>query len=315
MFKVLLQKSFCLQRLFISSFLASDSYEAKMAATRAVAAIVTVAALLHVAIATRYTVGGPNGGWNTITDLQAWASTKRFTPGDSLSKFATNNMARLAFCIRRYPIWWSQLIRSLCNKVSFVSAVFTYTSSHDVLEVTKAAYDACSATTPVESYTGGNTAIKLSAPGKRYFICGVPGHCAAGMKLDVDIISTAVGAPPPKHHYPPAAPMSTSHSPSEPPMVAPSRAPSASFPPMSHAPGVAPSMQSAARCCKQCANLAVGLAMGVLLILAVWGKSWPVKSCLWAPIFTFHFISLCKWGRPLLQVCLLRCSGDLIPWV
>ncbi|XP_065025620.1 uclacyanin 1-like [Musa acuminata AAA Group] len=201
-----------------------------MAATRAVAAIVTVAALLHVAIATRYTVGGPNGGWNTITDLQAWASTKRFAPGDSL--------------------------------------IFTYTSSHDVLEVTKAAYDACSATTPMESHTGGNTAIKLSAPGKRYFICGVPGHCAAGMKLDVDVISTAVGAPPPKHHYPPAAPKSTSHSPSEPPMVAPSRAPSASFPPMSHAPGVAPSMTSAARGCMQCANLAVGLAMGVLLILA-----------------------------------------------
>ncbi|CAL9135878.1 unnamed protein product [Musa textilis] len=202
-----------------------------MAATRAVTAIVMVAGLLHIAIATRYTVGGPNGGWNTITDLQAWASTKRFAPGDSL--------------------------------------IFTYTSSHDVLEVTKAAYDACSATTPMESYTGGNTAIKLSAPGQRYFICGVPGHCAAGMKLEVDVISTAVGAPPPKHHYPRAAPKSTSHSPSEPPMFAPSRAPSASFPPMSHAPGVAPSMTSAARGCKQSAYLAVGLVMGILLILAM----------------------------------------------
>ncbi|KAJ8459075.1 hypothetical protein OPV22_032001 [Ensete ventricosum] len=202
-----------------------------MAATGAVAVIVTVAALLHVAIATRYTVGGPNGGWNTNTDLEAWASTKRFAPGDGL--------------------------------------IFTYTSSHDVLEVTKAAYDACSATTPMESYTGGSTAIKLSAPGKRYFICGVPGHCAAGMKLEVDVISTAVGAPPPNHHYPRAAPKSTSLSPSEPPMVAPSRAPSASFPPTSHAPGVAPSMASAARGCSQCAKLAVGGAMAILLILTV----------------------------------------------
>ncbi|RRT44747.1 hypothetical protein B296_00046386 [Ensete ventricosum] len=242
-----------------------------MAATGAVAVIVTVAALLHVAIATRYTVGGPNGGWNTNTDLEAWASTKRFAPGDGLRKLATNKQHGVSSFL------WKMISNFLMksqfvffrNKVSFVSAVFTYTSSHDVLEVTKAAYDACSATTPMESYAGGSTAIKLSAPGKRYFICGVPGHCAAGMKLEVDVISTAVGAPPPNHHYPRAAPKSTSLSPSEPPMVAPSRAPSASFPPTSHAPGVAPSMTSAARGCSQCAKLAVGGAMAILLISTV----------------------------------------------
>jgi hypothetical protein len=38
----------------------------------------------------------------------------------------------------------------------------------------------------------GNDAIPLAAAGSRYFICGVTGHCSAGMKVQVDIKSKVV---------------------------------------------------------------------------------------------------------------------------
>ncbi|RLN32916.1 mavicyanin-like [Panicum miliaceum] len=79
---------------------------------------------------------------------------------------------------------------------------FKYAASHDVTEVTKAGYDACSGANPVKSYTGGATTVKLAAPGKRYFICSVPGHCAAGMKLEVTVAAAAVTAPAPARSKP-----------------------------------------------------------------------------------------------------------------
>ena len=36
--------------------------------------------------------------------------------------------------------------------------------------------------------TGSDT-VRLDGAGERYFICGAPGHCAAGMKLQVRVIS------------------------------------------------------------------------------------------------------------------------------
>ena len=34
--------------------------------------------------------------------------------------------------------------------------------------------------------TGSDT-VRLDGAGERYFICGAPGHCAAGMKLQVRV--------------------------------------------------------------------------------------------------------------------------------
>jgi hypothetical protein len=67
-------------------------------------------------------------------------------------------------------------------------AAFKFSSSHDVTEVTKAGYDACSGANPVKSYTGGSATVKLSAPGKRYFICSIPGHCAAGTGVGATLL-------------------------------------------------------------------------------------------------------------------------------
>ncbi|XP_006658198.1 mavicyanin-like [Oryza brachyantha] len=119
-----------------------------MAKTEVLVAVVAMAALAQLAAAVVHPVGG-NGAWDTTGNYNAWSASQKFSQGDSI--------------------------------------LFTYPPSHDVLEVSKADYDACSPANAVASYTGGSSTIKLAAPGKRYFICGLPGHCAAGMKLEVTV--------------------------------------------------------------------------------------------------------------------------------
>lgn len=75
-------------------------------------------------------------------------------------------------------------------------AVFTYDSSHDVLEVTKASYDSCGTNNPIKTYTSGNDTIPLTSVGQRYFICGKAGHCLqGGMKLEVDTVAASNPSP------------------------------------------------------------------------------------------------------------------------
>ncbi|KAG2576598.1 hypothetical protein PVAP13_6NG033200 [Panicum virgatum] len=114
--------------------------------------------------------GAPGGSWDLRTNLTAWASSIAFRPGDQL--------------------------------------VFSYdASAHDVVEVTRDGYLSCSVQRPVSAarMTGSET-IRLDGAGERYFICGAPGHCAAGMKLRVRVSGDAACAgtsPPPS---PPGAP-------------------------------------------------------------------------------------------------------------
>lgn len=147
-----------------------------MATTKALFLImVTASALVGTTLGASYTVGGPAGSWDLKTNYTQWASARRFFPGDSLHF--------------RYP-----------------------TKEHNVLEVTKAGYDTCNTSvvsssggisngsaaavsTVIATYQTGNDIIPLvvsSGVTTRYFVCGVAGHCAAGMKLKV-----AVGAQPP----------------------------------------------------------------------------------------------------------------------
>ncbi|KAH7447029.1 hypothetical protein KP509_01G088200 [Ceratopteris richardii] len=65
---------------------------------------------------------------------------------------------------------------------------FTYSSElHNVLQVTKADYDSCGSRKPLAAYSNGNTMVRLPRRGTYYFICGVPGHCSAGMKMAVTV--------------------------------------------------------------------------------------------------------------------------------
>lgn len=121
----------------------------KMAEMKAAICIAAALSLIHVVTAADYIVGNPAGGWDARTDYKSWAAAQTFAPGDTIT--------------------------------------FKYNSFHNVVEVTKDAYEACSTTNPVSYDNSGSSTIALAAPGKRYFICGAPGHCQAGMKLEVDV--------------------------------------------------------------------------------------------------------------------------------
>ncbi|XP_062214255.1 uclacyanin-3-like [Phragmites australis] len=59
---------------------------------------------------------------------------------------------------------------------------------HNVLEVKKADYDSCTNSSPIATHTSGDDKIVIKSPGHRFFICGVPGHCAAGQKVDIRVL-------------------------------------------------------------------------------------------------------------------------------
>ncbi|PKA62201.1 Blue copper protein [Apostasia shenzhenica] len=131
-----------------------------MAFRKSLLAVATVAALLELAGATNFTVGAPGGGWDLKTNLSSWASSNIFKIGDNL--------------------------------------IFSYDpSSHDVAEVTNANYESCSSSNAIKTYSSGGDAIPLASAGKRYFICGFPGHCVGGMKVEIDTTAASASAPVP----------------------------------------------------------------------------------------------------------------------
>ncbi|XP_022948200.1 blue copper protein-like isoform X3 [Cucurbita moschata] len=165
-----------------------------MAASRTLMALAIAATLVvELAMAANYTVGDSDG-WEIGTDVQSWAASKNFTVGDVIS--------------------------------------FVYSANHDVVEVKEVDFGSCSGSNPIEKHTGGNTAITLSTAGKRFFICGVPGHCTAGMKVQIDTLA-ASSPPPSSTDAPPSPPPHATPSsppPASPPLVAPSSPPPASPP-------------------------------------------------------------------------------------
>lgn len=66
--------------------------------------------------------------------------------------------------------------------------MFNYPAgAHTANEVTPSDYAACSTTNSLSTDNSGSTTIPLKTPGTHYFVCGVPGHCAGGMKLSVSV--------------------------------------------------------------------------------------------------------------------------------
>ncbi|KAJ4953048.1 hypothetical protein NE237_029880 [Protea cynaroides] len=104
-----------------------------------------------------YTVGG-SSGWvlppGGASVYSTWASNKTFAVGDTL--------------------------------------LFNFaTGQHDVAEVSKSSYEACSKATIIGSHIEkGPAKITLLTPGEHYFICTYPVHCQVGQKLAVNVILT-----------------------------------------------------------------------------------------------------------------------------
>ncbi|XP_050250263.1 uclacyanin 1-like [Quercus robur] len=166
-----------------------------MAMLRALMSLAISAMLINLAMAANYTVGGPNGGWDTSTNVQTWASSQSFLVGDNL--------------------------------------IFQYAPSHDVVEVPKTDYDSCQASNPIQSYSGGTTTIPLSSPGKRYFICGTAGHCSQGMKLQINTLATSAPPTPSPTIQPPTSevtPLVPTPAPEESDAPSPTQTPAESTP-------------------------------------------------------------------------------------
>ncbi|KAL3700923.1 hypothetical protein R1sor_018945 [Riccia sorocarpa] len=100
------------------------------------------------AAASNIVVGGSRG-WTLGLDYKTWSSKTRVRPYDNL--------------------------------------VFKYNPSlHDVLVVSKNDFYACNNKRPFARFKTGTDFVKFTSPGTYYVICGVAGHCKAGMRFVVN---------------------------------------------------------------------------------------------------------------------------------
>ncbi|KMS95392.1 hypothetical protein BVRB_008710 [Beta vulgaris subsp. vulgaris] len=104
---------------------------------------------------------GDSAGWTTIgnVDYKKWAATKTFSLSDVI--------------------------------------VFQYNPQfHNVMQVNHAAYKECNASSPIATHTTGNDTITVTRHGHYFFLCGVPGHCQAGQKVDIHVPRTTTSLAP-----------------------------------------------------------------------------------------------------------------------
>ncbi|KAL8139564.1 hypothetical protein V2J09_005585 [Rumex salicifolius] len=96
---------------------------------------------------------GDSTGWTSVAhfDYRRWASTKTFRIGDVV--------------------------------------VFIYVQRfHNVMQVSQDAYEACNASFPISIHTSGSDSIVITGYGHHFFVCGSPGHCQLGQKVDINVI-------------------------------------------------------------------------------------------------------------------------------
>lgn len=71
----------------------------------------------------------------------------------------------------------------LNNGVVFKYAV----GKHNVFKVNGTAFQSCTIPPASEALTTGSDRIVLAIPGRKWYICGVVGHCNAGQKLVITV--------------------------------------------------------------------------------------------------------------------------------
>ncbi|KAL3626255.1 hypothetical protein CASFOL_029804 [Castilleja foliolosa] len=80
--------------------------------------------------------------------------------------------------------------------------VFEYNPEfHNVVQVTPGEYRSCEVSSPIATYTSGNDSIAIKTEGHHFYVCGVPDHCEAGQKVDINVLA----APSPVAISPPGA--------------------------------------------------------------------------------------------------------------
>lgn len=98
------------------------------------------------------------------------------------------------------------------NYFKFYFAVFQYSSSDSVDEVTRENYQTCNTNKVLASYGNGNTSVPLTKPGDRYFVSGNKLYCLGGMKLHVHVEGNGTNSLAQAPAMPAAGPSSTTSS-------------------------------------------------------------------------------------------------------
>ncbi|CAN6168499.1 unnamed protein product, partial [Urochloa humidicola] len=140
--------------------LAMGCSAATEAALRVAAAALAVTVLAGVASAAVYEVGDKIG-WTIMgnPNYTAWAASKTFHKNDVV--------------------------------------VFTYNKQfHNVMAVSKADYKNCDPSKPIATWSTGNDSVVLNTTGHHYFLCGFPGHCGIGQKVDIRVASSSAASSP-----------------------------------------------------------------------------------------------------------------------
>lgn len=182
-------------------------------------AAIAVAALIHGSAAqSTHTVGDTTGWAIPSTDsafYSTWAASQNFSVGDILVfNFAAN--------------------------------------THDVAEVTKADYDACTTTSPISFTATPPVRITITASGEHYFLCNFTGHCSGGQKLMINVSAASpspspspapqTSSPTPQPSTPAPQPSTPAPQPSTPtPQSSPAPQPSTPTPSSSPTPASSPS--------------------------------------------------------------------------
>ncbi|KAF2923507.1 hypothetical protein DAI22_07g197500 [Oryza sativa Japonica Group] len=133
---------------------ASRVSSAMAVAVAAAAALVVMWAGTATAAAAVYEVGDKTG-WTIMgsPNYTAWAASKKFHLGDTV--------------------------------------VFTYNKQfHNVMAVSKSDYKNCNTSKPIATWSTGNDSVVLNATGHHYFLCGFPGHCGIGQKVDIRVAAS-----------------------------------------------------------------------------------------------------------------------------
>lgn len=130
-------------------------------------AVVAASLLLEgsvVTAATRHVVGGSGTGWTippNASFYDKWSSSQTFVVGDTL--------------VFNFP-----------------------TGIHNVVQLPKSSYDACSTKDQIGStLSTGPATVTITSSGDHYYICGVSGHCSAGQKLAITVASSSSAGPAP----------------------------------------------------------------------------------------------------------------------
>ncbi|WJX54606.1 hypothetical protein P8452_40468 [Trifolium repens] len=197
---------------------------------KAVVLLMMIMVAAQVSNAAVYKVGD-SAGWTIMDKLNytKWAADKNFQIGDTI--------------------------------------IFEYNpKQHNVMRVTHPMYRSCNTSAPLTTLNTGNDSIKLTKAGHHFFLCGFPGHCQAGQRVDINVIKVSASAPP---TGPAAAPPTA---PAAAPSISPSALPSA-VPPVSESntpsPSPSPNNASPLNVAKGGAFGFVGLAMTVFSIFYI----------------------------------------------